>query len=75
MAPWVCPGLAGVSALLTPGVLRRGLALVGGAVAEAERPHGAMHHPYCTAIPHAQKGGCLQPTALIFQPRHPGSAD
>lgn len=75
MAPWVCPGLAGAAALLTPAVLWHGLALVGGAVAEAGHPHGAMHHLYFMAIPRTQKGECLQPAALIFQPRHPGSTD
>lgn len=73
LAPWVCPGLAGAAALLTLAVLWCVLVLVEGAMAEAGCPHGAMHHPYCTAIPRPQKGGCLQPAALIFQPRHPGS--
>ena len=75
MAPWICPGLAGAAALLTPAVLRHGLVLVGGAMAEAGHPHRATHHPYCAAIPRAQKGEWFQPAALIFQPRNLGSTD
>jgi len=75
MSLHVCPGLAGAAVLLTPAVVQHGLMLVERAVAEAGHPHGAMHHPYCTASPHTQKGECLQLAALIFQPGHLGSIE